>query len=513
MFGMQALWNSVSKFFESMFRQVWSGFREMVTYIPGDLFESSFLGQFTKTKEEWDSLLQYFQERGIIDERTAGEIKKQYDVASPFDTFTWLFVLFTLSYQYTSNQAAVISRDMLHNLNAEYGNVHPMPQDVINAAFIAPSKTSEIRQIMLEQGFSEDKIDLIFLALYRTIDESTLQTLYLRGDIDREKLYTRMRELGYTDSRISEIVSSWEERPPITDLVRFAYRNLFSRETRERWPWMYEAPDAFVSEMAKTGMSEYWASLYWAAHWRQPGLRDTFEMLHRGFIREDDVRYALEARGYSEYWQDRLMNISWRTYTRVDTRRMNEMGILDAQGVFESYQAQGYDSERAKNMTEFTLRYNQKHHRDITRSQIEDAFKGHLITGVDAKDLLQDIDFLEEEADFLVEFWQWEKDREYENRQIDNIGERYKKNLIDSGEARARLGRLNLDSNRVDILLDEWSLDKMEDIKTPSKSDLDKFYKNDIINLERYEIELRRLGYNAEYTNWYLQLARAKKAG
>ena len=58
------------------------------------------------------------------------------------------------------------------------------------------------------------------------------------------------------------------------------------------------------------------------------------------------------------FWRDKIIAISTSPFTRVDIRRMNKVGILDEAAVNRAYRDIGYNEERAKNLTDFTLKLN-----------------------------------------------------------------------------------------------------------------------------------------------------------
>lgn len=505
------LWDSVKNFFVAGFESVWSGFHNMLRGSLTALAEDPILGVLQKTEQEWRDSLQYFVSLGLIDEEAVENLATFAQRDTFTNQFMWMFTMYSLNTQYLQNFSFASTAEMRRTLNTQFQPTDPNPYDILQAGFIAPEKVDDIRQILLEAGYSEEKIDLMFLSYYKLYNEDILRVLFLRGEIDDDHLFLRMREMGYTDTRTREIIKTWGLIPPVQDLVSFASRSLFNPETIQTWPWMFETPEGFGEWVEKQGLSRDWASYYWAAHWVQPGLRETFEMLHRKVIPPDDVLYALEARGFSEYWQEKLFEISYQPYTRVDVRRMHDLNILNDEQLQTAYEDLGYDAEHAAAMTAFTVRYNQQTGRDLTRSQIVQSFLDHLIDRNEAQTLLQNLDYSRDEADFILEYYDFQKQKDYEDKLIKNIGDRFKNNLITREQAEDSLNSLNLEGVRIRIILDEWNIDKYEDRKLPSKTDLNKFFLKDIIDEDRYRQEMRKLGYDRVYAEWYIKLSKQNK--
>jgi len=177
-----------------------------------------------------------------------------------------------------------------------------------------------------------------------------------------------------------------------------------------------------------------------------------------------------------------------------------------------SYKDLGYDEEHAIKMKDFTIRYNQGADKELTRGQIMTGFKEKIITRADALTLLQDLDYSQAQAEYFIVLEEYKEAKNYQDDIIDNIKTRYQNNFINDFDAKSKLNALNLPATQVNLLMDKWQLKRMIDVKLPSKTDLDKFLLNKIINLDTYRQEMEKLGYNFRYTEWYEKLSAKGKA-
>ncbi|GAH57733.1 unnamed protein product, partial [marine sediment metagenome] len=59
---------------------------------------------------------------------------------------------------------------------------------------------------------------------------------------------------------------------------------------------------------------------------------------------------------------------------------------------------------------------------------------------------------------------------------------------------------------QIEVLMEEWNIDKIQDLKFPSKTDLDKFFKAKVIDVNTYKTEMTNLGYSMRYISWYAKL-------
>ena len=145
-------------------------------------------------------------------------------------------------------------------------------------------------------------------------------------------------------------------------MISFAVREVYNPETAERFGQFQDFPDAGLPDFERAGLTRKDAEKYWAAHWTLPSVNMGFDMLHRNAetgVTQDDLLKLLQANDVMPFWRDKIIAISTSPFTRVDIRRMNKVGILDEAAVNRAYRDIGYNEERAKNLTDFTLKLNE----------------------------------------------------------------------------------------------------------------------------------------------------------
>ena len=98
-----------------------------------------------------------------------------------------------------------------------------------------------------------------------------------------------------------------------------------------------------------------------------------------------------------------------------------------------------------------------------------------------------------------------------ESAKLKVIKDRYILRLNDKFETLRELNLLDLDPGRVDLLLQQWDIAIFKDNKIPSKTDLEKFWLNEVISKESWHEEMDKIGYNIKYRNWYFSLMEKKK--
>jgi len=505
------LWDQVSAFFVAMWEYVWAGFSEALP----DFLETIFtkIGFTTKAFDDvlWDKFLEYAKHTGIMNDSQI-EFYQQYKALPALPS---LFMLGWIgSTTITMSLAMFLKGNMqviTQDLNAEQRPELPDVGSLLQSAFVAPEKTGEIREQLAKHGFSEKAIDTLFLARYRLYDVDVCRDLFLRGEFTSDQLFMRMRELGFTDTRTKEIMATWQAIPGPGDLFHLVGKEAFEPDMIKLMGLLDEFPNEQVKWLEAQGISKFWAEKYWAAHWEQPSLQMGFQMLHRGVIDMKELDMLFKTVEIPPFWRDKLTDIAYSPYTRVDVRRMFDFDVIDVNDVFTAYSDQGYDYEHAINLTKWTVAQKEGQNKDISAGQILSVFEGRMLERDEAKSLLGKLGYSEEKAEFLLISKEYDIEEKYQKKRLKLIEERFVNRYIDKFEALRQLGRLNLPYKQTNLLMEEWELDLLQDKKLPSKTDLEKFFLADIIDSERYYVEMEKLAYNRKYIDWYHQILVKKK--
>lgn len=457
----------------------------------------------------WEFLIELVVSWGVADRKTVEGLLKFKGMPFPANTLFNIVAVGSILGHYMSQVGSILGTPAQRNLMELASPNLPREEFLIKAGFIAPEKIKEVRKLLRQTGFSEESIDLMFISTYQMIDVETIRNLYLRKAIDVDTMFMRMRELGFTDTRTKEIVKSWEIIPGPSDLFHLVAKEAFEPDMVKHMGLDVEFPEEQVKWLEAQGLSRYWAEKYWAAHWDIPSIQQGFEMYHRNVkeggtvIDDKELDMLYRAAEIPPFWREKFTQIAYIPYTRVDVRRMHDMGVLTEEETYLAYRDLGFDHDKATNMLKFTIQYNQQNDKEITKSQIIAGYKAKIVTREETLELIEGLDYSKDQAIYILSLEDYKELKDYEDDAVANIKDRFQNNLIDEFEARKRLNLLNLPALKTDLLIDRWSLNMFSDRKVPSKTDLDKFLKHKIIDVDIYRVEMDRLGYNFQYISWY----------
>ncbi|KKL51329.1 hypothetical protein LCGC14_2296590, partial [marine sediment metagenome] len=185
----------------------------------------------------------------------------------------------------------------------------------------------------------------------------------------------------------------------------------------------------------------------------------------------------------SPFFINKLIEISFARYTRVDVRRMFKAGVLDESQVYEAYLDLGYDEEKARNLADFAIIDARQDERDLTRSLIVSAYKKGVMNQAEAIQGIITLGYSSFDAEFIISITDADLARDKIDDAIDGVEFLYMEGELDETGVSIELGPLNLPAEQIMILIKKWDIAKRKKRTLPTRSDLEGFYRKDLIDL------------------------------
>lgn len=329
---------------------------------------------------------------------------------------------------------------------------------------------------------------------------------HLREGNSLSKIDDDLKRIGIHPEYLDVYHTLTDRIPPLNDIITMAVREAFSPGTARRFGQYEDFPREFEEWAEKLGLSKEWSQRYWAAHWGLPSITQGFDMLHRGIIEENDLTLLLKAQDVMPFWRDRLIQMAYKPLTRVDVKRMYQLGVLSVSEVYDSFLKLGYDRENASNMTDYVQRQTEESMVHTARDDIVKAFTARMIDRFTADSMLSKIAIPRSLIEFMLDDAEYQREWEYVDNQIKAIRNLYKKGEFDANEARNELLQLDLPTDQIDVLLQQWYYNKKAvGTKTFSKAEIGKFLKTGLIDEERARLEFKGLGYDQYHIDIYMK--------
>ena len=371
-----------------------------------------------------------------------------------------------------------------------------------------------IDQDLKDQGWSEERSELLEDVAHSRLKEDLLCTLKYRGIIKAQDFLDRMYFLGYDFEEAGDYYKSMAAYPGISDIVRMAVREAYTPEIAEKFGQYQDLPAQFVTEAAKVGIDEPTARQYWAAHWDLPSPMQGFDMLHRGIITQEELKLLLRALDVMPFWRDKLINLAYAPFTRVDIRRMHKLGILTAAQVKQSYKDIGYNEEKAEALTRFTLALNADTataaEKDLTKAEMVSAFKKRIITEAELTLWLKAYGYNDAEVRVIIDSSRTTADVTTRDLTLSQIQSLYQKGLRSKVECNEFLLAFGFDAAEITALYSLWDWAQPATDRLPSRTDFDAFIAAEIIDINEWSNGYSLLGYDMQYQEMYFALLVSK---
>lgn len=320
---------------------------------------------------------------------------------------------------------------------------------------------------------------------------------------DTALFIVEMNKRGFPDADITKSLELTHLIPGPGDLITMAVREAWRDDVAAKYGLDQDYVQAFEDAMETQGFDPEWSKRWWRAHWQLPSIGQAREMLWRTSMNIDDYREYLRFADVPQTWRGWMSETAYRTLTRVDIRRIHAMGVIDDDDLIKAYTDFGYNSENAAIMAAFTIQYNTSSDRDITKTDILRGYRLGVLSRAEADAALVALGYSEGNADYYLALEEYKYAEELAEEEIGVVKKLYEMGEIDRGAAESRLSAVGLTSERIARLFEIWDIARRGTVDRPTKTELERMLKQDVIDTERYRSEMVKRGYSTEYIDWY----------
>ena len=407
-----------------------------------------------------------------------------------------------------------ITRGTGYIANNANPNAIPTPLELISMRWRDLITEDSYKEMMKLNGFGPEWTNIMFNGAQQLLNVSELVTAKRRGIIGEGELKAMLRRHRFPAAVADQVEAILEFRPGVNDLIRFAVREVFSPEIRERFGLDKEFPDEILPFTEELGFREEDARKFWASHWELPSVSAGNEMFHR--LNDDpdpDVKFSVEdfdklikAKDFSEFWRPKIRAILFRLPTRVDIRRMLRHGIITEAESTAIYRKIGYKEKDAKNLTKLGLSIGQDNDRELSRSLITKAFILGEINKSVAIELLGKIGFTGDNAILIIKLEEIQTSERLIEDQVDLIQSQFVNGIIDRTTFFSELDAIGMVTERRDLIIVQGERQRAKKTSIPSKGDVEKFLSKGIITEPIARDKLLQLNFKEEDVNLYIDL-------
>ena len=360
----------------------------------------------------------------------------------------------------------------------------------------------EFANTLARGGLSNRAISALSELTETLLGVGDLVALWRRDEIGEGELDEGLKKLGYEGASAAQLKALAFEVAAPQDVIRFVVREVFSPELRSSLGLDADFPEASEDAFKAAGLKPELARDFWAAHWELPGTALAFEMFQRQEITEADLDLILRANDILPRFREPIKAVAFRPITRVDLRRIFGLGLIDEDRLVLGFRNIGFSPEDAELQAEFVKEFVKKsgesgssETRDLTRAQILRFHKAGLFSDEETVSSLIEIGFVENDAVTMVTLQLIAADQELTDAQVNVIRARFKNGSISFNETLTALDELQVPPRERDLLLAEFEALRESEIRLPSRAEMDRFLRGQIVTVDEYLVQLRVLGY------------------
>lgn len=378
------------------------------------------------------------------------------------------------------------------------------PGTAIRAKWLDPATFGLAKEDLQDQGWSDERIKVAEMVAQSRLGVGDLLTLWRRKELPSMDFLARAQRIGFDINEISELKKATEGIPGPADLVLMQLREAWRDDVAERWGYDVGDITQFSEWMEKQGLSADWAKRYWRAHWVIPSAAQGFEMMWRGVISDDELRELLVINDLAPGWIDNLMQVARPVPGRIDRRYAYREGEIGWQELFDLYKMDGYTDTWAMILANTTAKMAVSEAKGLTRSAIEKAYRKRRLARNEAVAMLGEIGISEDIANFYLSQVDADRSDDLLDRRVDAVGKQFVVGDLNETQARNELASLQVLSAEIAVYLEEWSIARGTKTKRPTRSNLERFFMDGVIEPGEYRDQMDRLGYSDLYIDWYL---------
>ena len=288
------------------------------------------------------------------------------------------------------------------------------------------------------------------------LDPMSVITAWRRDPAKYAAMFEDMEEQGWSESRIEALKVITEFLPSPRDLVEWQAKEVFEPDAIAKYGLGDEFERLDLSLFSKAGVTPEQARNFWVAHWEHASWMQVVEMLRRGQMTEEDVWDWFRLVEIPPFWRQKLINISWAVPTRVDVRRFWDLRTIDEPRLREIYTSLGYHGKDLDDYVLWTKIY-------VALPELIARFKNGWITLAQVKAKLIELGMQSERAEEMLQ-----EKVQAEGADRLKAEKELTKTEIYKGVKMERISRLQGLELLMDLRYDENEANYLLDINVPS---------------------------------------------
>jgi hypothetical protein len=200
-----------------------------------------------------------------------------------------------------------------------------------------------------------------------------------------------------------------------------------------------------------------------------------------------------------------MTEIAYAPYTRVDIRRMYQCGVLQTYAeLVRAYKDIGYKDDKAQKLADFTVLEYGETEKEATKSEILSAYQIGRLSLAEARGYLAEMRYPEWLIDAFIARIDLARVNALVAQRIAHAKTLYVNGQMSAGGVNVELNKIPLSAAEIAMYLESWEIDRLAKIARPSKTDLRKFYVENLMDEGYFRQELKGWQLSDAYVNLYV---------
>lgn len=309
---------------------------------------------------------------------------------------------------------------------------------------------SALEAALRKNGFGTENMRYLKALVSPRLDPQTAIRAQFRGIISSKSMQRTLKDQAWRDEDIKTLWEVAHVMPSATEAIGLMAHEAFEEGMVAKYGLDDEFEGLDFAFLEKIGITKDIAKLHWRGHWQHPSFTQVLEMFRRKLITILDFRQWFRVVEIPPFWRDFLIEVSHAWPTRVDVRRWWDLRTIDEAELRRLYEGMGYHginldnyilwtkvftafpdliarwkngwitveevsseliglgmpAERVGELIQTKIKASQPERtakeRDVTKSEIVKGVKKEVITAGEGIELLMDLGYDRDEADYIL---------------------------------------------------------------------------------------------------------------
>ncbi len=239
---------------------------------------------------------------------------------------------------------------------------------------------------------------------------------------------------------------------------------------------------------------------------RPISITQALALYNRGVFSEDDVKEVVARSNVRTEYTPEILKLRVRYPSLFQVRTLVSTGSIDDETAIKLLTDQGYPHELAGQIVGAAHKDKTQSDKDLVKGDIMRLYSEGAISRDDAKGMLRNLGYDDNESEFLVTISDFQKVAKFLNAAIGRVHTQFVNHRIDVDVVTTALDRLGVPTDQRENLIDLWTEERATNVKVLTAAEIAKAAATNLIQVGEAAAYLQNIGYSERDAAIYLNL-------